>query len=50
VALASGRPFDGESLALEWFDPGNLPKMLPNMRRSVEACLTYKDMDLFRMI
>ena len=28
---------DGESLALDWFSPDDLPDMLPNMRASVAA-------------
>lgn len=41
---------DGESLALDWFDPARLPDMLPNMRRSVEAFLRFKATGAFQMI
>jgi 8-oxo-dGTP pyrophosphatase MutT (NUDIX family) len=41
---------DGESLALDWFDPHHLPEMLPNMRRSVEAYLQFKATGVFQLI
>ena len=41
---------DGESLALDWFDPKNLPEMLPNMEASVNAYETYCSTGEFQMI
>jgi ADP-ribose pyrophosphatase YjhB (NUDIX family) len=41
---------DGESLALEWFDTGNLPKMLPNMEASIRAYENYRATSEFQMI
>lgn len=39
-----------ESLDLKWFDPRELPKMLPNMRRSVEAYLRFRSTGAFQLI
>lgn len=36
------RVADDESHAVEWFEPENLPPMLPNMRRTVEAYIRFK--------
>lgn len=41
---------DGESLALEWFATDNLPRMLANMKASVDAFETYCDTGAFQMI
>jgi hypothetical protein len=41
---------DGESLQLGWFAPDDLPQMLPNMRRSVEAFVRFKVSGEFQMI
>jgi ADP-ribose pyrophosphatase YjhB (NUDIX family) len=41
---------DGESLELAWFAPDDLPTMLPNMRRSVEAYGRFKATGQFQMI
>lgn len=41
---------DGESLAVEWFDPSDLPQMLPNMAASVRAYDTYRETGDFQMI
>lgn len=41
---------DGESLELGWFAPDDLPAMLPNMRRSVEAYGRFKASGEFQMI
>jgi 8-oxo-dGTP pyrophosphatase MutT (NUDIX family) len=41
---------DGESLALDWFEPSRLPAMLPNMQRSVEAFGRFKATGEFQMI
>ena len=38
-----------ETLQLEWFVPTDLPEMLPNMRRSVEAFLEFKSSGIFQM-
>ena len=43
-------PVDGENLQLAWFDPHDLPDMLPNLRRSVEAYLRFKASGEFQMI
>jgi 8-oxo-dGTP pyrophosphatase MutT (NUDIX family) len=44
------RVADDESLALKWFSKQQLPDMLPNMRRSVEAYGRFKETKLFQMI
>ncbi len=41
---------DDESHAVEWFAPSELPPMLPNMRRTVEAYLRYKQSGEFQII
>ena len=41
---------DGESLDLGWFKPEELPAMLPNMRRSVEAYGRFKLTGEFQLI
>jgi ADP-ribose pyrophosphatase YjhB (NUDIX family) len=41
---------DGESLELGWFKPDDLPEMLPNMRRSVEAYGRFKQTGEFQLI
>jgi 8-oxo-dGTP pyrophosphatase MutT (NUDIX family) len=41
---------DRESLALDWFEPGELPAMLPNMKRSVEAYARFRQCGEFQMI
>jgi 8-oxo-dGTP pyrophosphatase MutT (NUDIX family) len=41
---------DGESLALEWFAPEELPVMLPNMKRSIEAYARFRATGEFQMI
>lgn len=47
----SGTPVEDndETLQLEWFVPTELPDMLPNMRRSVEAFLEFKDTGVFQV-
>lgn len=37
-----------ETLKLDWFLPTDLPSMLPNMQRSVEAFLAFKRSGLFQ--
>jgi 8-oxo-dGTP pyrophosphatase MutT (NUDIX family) len=44
------RVADDESLALKWFSKMQLPEMLPNMRRSVEAYERFLEAGLFQMI
>jgi ADP-ribose pyrophosphatase YjhB (NUDIX family) len=44
------RVADDESLALRWFSKRQLPEMLPNMRRSVEAYERFLEAGLFQMI
>jgi len=39
-----------ETLALEWFRTDDLPQMLDNMRRSVEAYIAYTKTGEFQMI
>jgi len=39
-----------ETLALQWFRPDDLPHMLGNMRRSVEAYIAYTKTGEFQMI
>ncbi len=41
---------DDESSAMGWFEPSRLPEMLPNMRRTVEAYLRFKQSGEFQMI
>lgn len=41
---------DGESTALEWFDPHDFPQMLPNMKASVRAYEAYRSTGAFQMI
>jgi 8-oxo-dGTP pyrophosphatase MutT (NUDIX family) len=41
---------DGESLELAWFKPSELPHMLPNMKRSVEAYGRFKQTGEFQLI
>lgn len=41
---------DDESHAVDWFAPDELPPMLPNMRRTVEAYVRYKQSGAFQMI
>ncbi len=41
---------DDETLSLDWFRPDNLPPMLPNMRRSVEAYAAFKRTGNFQLI
>ena len=40
---------DEETLQLEWFNPVELPDMLPNMRRSEEAYLEFKHTGVFQV-
>ena len=44
------RPMDGESLDYRWWDPTDLPEMVPNHRRSVEAWLRWKAGGGFQLI
>lgn len=39
-----------ETLALGWFHPNDLPEMLSNMRRSVEAYVAFRKTGAFQMI
>ena len=41
---------DDESSAVGWFAPDDLPEMLPNMARSIEAYLRFKNTGIFQMI
>ncbi|HEX2559063.1 NUDIX domain-containing protein [Phenylobacterium sp.] len=41
---------DDESHAVEWFTPDALPQMLPNMRRTVEAYMRFKESGEFQVI
>lgn len=43
-------PLDGEALDYRWFDPHDLPEMVPNHRRSVEAWLRWKADGGFQLI
>ena len=47
----SGTPVvdNNETLQLGWFFPDELPDMLPNMRRSVEAFLEFKHTGAFQV-
>lgn len=38
-----------ESLRLEWFAVTDLPEMLPNMRRSIDAFLEFKRTGMFQL-
>lgn len=38
-----------ESLRLEWFATSDLPEMLPNMRRSIDAFLEFKRTGMFQL-
>jgi ADP-ribose pyrophosphatase YjhB (NUDIX family) len=44
------RAADSESTAVAWFAPHDLPDMLPNMRRSIEAYLRFKASGEFQKI
>jgi 8-oxo-dGTP pyrophosphatase MutT (NUDIX family) len=44
------RPLDGEALEYQWCDPRDLPDMVANHRRSVEAWLRWKAGDGFQLI
>ncbi|MEO5755687.1 MAG: NUDIX domain-containing protein [Mesorhizobium sp.] len=44
------RAADDESHAVEWFDPGNLPSLLPNMRRSIDALAEFERTGRFQII
>ena len=44
------RPMDGEALDYRWWDPNDLPEMVPNHRRSVEAWLRWKAGGGFQLI
>lgn len=41
---------DDESLALGWFDTGDLPDLLPNMRASIHAYAAFRATSAFQMI
>ena len=41
---------DKESTAVDWFSTSQLPRMLPNMRRSVEAYVRFLQTGEFQMI
>ena len=41
---------DDESHAVAWFAPDALPQMLPNMRRTVEAYLRFRQSGAFQII
>jgi 8-oxo-dGTP pyrophosphatase MutT (NUDIX family) len=44
------RVADDESHAVEWFDVAALPQMLPNMRRTLDAFLRFRETGAFQMI
>lgn len=44
------RPLDGEALEYRWCDPRNLPEMVPNHRRSIEAWMRWKAGEGFQLI
>jgi 8-oxo-dGTP pyrophosphatase MutT (NUDIX family) len=44
------RPLDGEALEYRWYDPRNLPEMVPNHRRSIEAWIRWKAGEGFQLI
>lgn len=57
VLMFYTRSFDGvakvgddESLAVGWFSPDDLPEMLPNMARSIDAYVRFKSSGKFQMI
>lgn len=50
VFEGTARAADDESTVVEWVDPGCLPEMLPNMRRTVEAYARFKESGEFQMI
>jgi 8-oxo-dGTP pyrophosphatase MutT (NUDIX family) len=39
-----------ETLDLKWFQPDDLPKMLPNMQRSIRAYVEFRKTGLFQLI
>ena len=41
--------YNEETLQLEWYNPAELPDMLPNMMRSVEAYLEFKHTGVFQI-
>jgi ADP-ribose pyrophosphatase YjhB (NUDIX family) len=41
---------DDESHAVAWFPPTDLPPMLPNMRRTIDAYLRHRDTGAYQMI
>ncbi len=41
---------DNESYAVGWFAPDDLPPMLPNMRRTIEAYVRYRQTGEFQVI
>lgn len=43
-------PLDGESIGYQWADPHDLPEMVLNHRRSVEAWLAWKLDGTFQLI
>lgn len=43
-------PVDGESLALDWFDPAALPDTLGSTRRSLEAYARFQRTGAFQII
>jgi len=43
-------PLDGEALEYRWYDPHDLPDMVHNHRRSVEAWLRWKAGEGFQLI
>ena len=52
VSTFEGEPAvgDDESHALGWFLPDDLPAMVPNMRRTIEAYLRHRTTGDFQMI
>jgi len=48
----TGKPIvnDDESTDIGWFPVDNLPEMLPNMRRSIDAYLRYRKTGEFQMV
>ena len=48
--LGSPKVSDKESTAVDWFPTSQLPSMLPNMRRSVEAYVRFLRTGEFQMI
>jgi 8-oxo-dGTP pyrophosphatase MutT (NUDIX family) len=43
-------PLDGEALDYRWCDPHDLPDMVPNHRRTVEAWLRWRETGTFQLI